>query len=235
MRPIPKHITLRDQPKLQRWLNDLRDLVYSLRPLSMHGGQLDWTANGVNWRVKPGQPGGAGASIEQFAVTAEQVATLTCTTNGSDTVTVAKPLHLTNVSGGFTEYAQTGGGTLQMSYLPLVIAGVTSANKRLSTLGAFNNDGTSANTIFHEVIYEPYVPAPFGVEQNWVPNWIWAVQIPRELQVGGVEWLDLNIDARRWVKETVVCTGATGNAMMLALADISCPYPASQSIDFTVV
>jgi hypothetical protein len=63
MRPIPKHISgIPGQPKLTTWLNDLRDYVRSLTPRSFDNGEIDWTANGVNFR---GSKGGGAASAPQ--------------------------------------------------------------------------------------------------------------------------------------------------------------------------
>ena len=224
MRDLPVD-PLGDGP-LPQWARQLGRFLNRYTVVGVTGALRVPQANGgVVWQLPSAIAGVmAGASVSQFAVQSEQPLTITCkawvngAASGPDVV-VNKPENLQNVAWTTNQYG------LQFSWQPLVISGVTSANKRQSTIGTFAAPGT----IWNEVIYPGYTGS--------TPSLIWAVQLPA--QVNGSNWIDLNIGGngagRKWMKEVTVCVDAEGNTIALGLVDASATYQTASAIDFTTV
>lgn len=132
--------------------------------------------------------------------------------DGTD-IKVYKPIALQNVTGVSTFY----GWQFQCTPLQLNIAGVqtTSPSKRRTTLKGISVPALALP--YKEVVYPPY-----STNATDVMSTIYAIQLPNG------DWLDINVDARKWYKEVTTCTTA---GTEIALVPSSHVY--NTPIDFT--
>jgi hypothetical protein len=203
--------------------------THTVRDIEGYKRQPSASGKGVNWKQipQPSRGGGTnGPTLQLFAVREEFPTYLECFTynngnQGSTLIKVAKPFELQNTARQSAAYGQT------FNFSPLVIGGQTSPNKRQeSVVPALNPP-----LIYNAVIMPNYLQ----YSQPTV-NKLWAIQIPSsQVQPDGITWLDLNLDARIWKKEVVVCAATAGTQAQLSLIDATCTYPQSEALNFLVI
>lgn len=159
-------------------------------------------------------------------------------------IKVLKPIELQNVRVQQQYYTDSAGGPGAYNFSPLVINGVTSANKRQSWPIINGGPSTAASAslsglaVFNEVIYLGYISSLQNGSGGITAadyNCIYGLSNGQTDPVTGAMWLDMNIDGREWWKETIVCTTNSSGQSINTLSLVRAIGTYSTPIDFTVV
>jgi hypothetical protein len=157
-------------------------------------------------------------------------------------IKVLKPVELQNVPVQQQYYTNGISGPQSQTFMPLVIGGITSPNKRQTWPYSAGGPATAAAAIaaglsvFNEVIYLGYISGLLtgtGGVTAADNNCIYGITDGIADTVTGAKWLDMNIDGREWYKETIVCTFNSSGVQQNKLALVRSTATYTIPIDFT--